>query len=109
MRRFFLGNQELASCGIGQKPKGWKFFCKTCGEIWGTVSGVEKTDWFCVAQPCPEHGTKFSPGGSFLRPLIWWDEFNGNSLEKQLNSFDEKVLRHEALMAAEWVLEREKA
>ena len=104
MRAFFLGDTLIASCGIGEGRFGWKMFCRTCGETWGTILGLEKHEWVSVSTPCPKHGTGHYTGGSFLRPLVWWDDKNGNSLEKQLDSLDEELLRHEGLMAAEKVL-----
>jgi hypothetical protein len=105
MRRFFLGDTELAACGLGNGAGGWKCFCQTCGTIWGTVSGVEKAGWFSVSIPCEKHGTAFTCGGSFLKPLKWWDRFNGTSLEAQLSNADESLLRHEGLIAALWIKE----
>lgn len=64
---------------------------------------MEKSGWLVVNIPCRGHGTGYSCGGSFLRPLKWWDAPNGASLEAQLNSADESLLRYEALIAAEWI------
>jgi len=107
MRDFFLGDQSLTSCGASDPRKhgGWKYFCQTCGTIWGAIHGLE-FDYHCVSVKCSKHGTSYYPGGSFLRPLAWWDERNGRTLEAQLNSFDEILLRHEALIWARWIIFR---
>jgi hypothetical protein len=59
-----------------------------------------------VAIPCslPHTGGRGVVPGSFLKPLIWWDERNGTNLAGQLNNADSALLHYEALRHAEWML-----
>lgn len=57
-----------------------------------------------VAQHCGECPRTYYVGGSFLKPLVWWDYANGKDLETQLGRLSETLLRREAMMAAKFVL-----
>lgn len=107
MRDFFLGNSHLTSCGVGSRGKyGYVYVCKSCGDAWGKVERLEGTSWFIplatACANCPAWLGQIP--GSFLRPLVWWDACNGNTLTEQLKRADEKLLRYEALVSAKYLL-----
>lgn len=91
-RSFFLRDVLIAVGGVkspGYNPS-LAYFCKTCGHIWGRVT-LGSGGWHAVSIPCSSHG-----GGSYLKPLLWWDYPNGRDLSSQLRTLPEPVLRHEA-------------
>jgi len=109
MRTFFLRDKILTSCGtrIGRGTGGIAYFCASCGEVWGRVD-LGKLDWMAAAIPCGEcgkpdykWGNHLCPG-SFLKPLIWWDRINGNTLQQQLNNSDQKLLEYETERHLKW-------
>jgi len=75
------------------------YFCPACGELWGKLVFQERRETgrhMVSCSPCELHGDRFSPGGSFYKPLLWW-EFDSNEklLEQRL---PERLALHEALM-----------
>lgn len=105
-RSFLLGDEELAVCGnCGPGSSGIAYFCPSCGRVWGRVS-LGWDEWFAAkhsCEHCPQSGQHIP--GSFLRPLCWWDDLNGNTIEKQLASFSPTILKHEAKVHANWYLQ----
>ena len=108
MRSFFLGDSKLDSCGIGAGRYGYVCVCGKCGKAWGRVEGLVNCGGFIpLTLPCPDcPGYSGQIPGSFMQPLIWWDYPNGKDLNQQLGAAGEKLLRHEALMAARAVLKK---
>lgn len=90
-REFFLRDALIAHGGVKTPTynPSLAYFCKTCGHVWGRVT-LGTGGWHAVSIPCSSHG-----GGSYLKPLIWWDYLNGRTLAQQLRSLPEPVLRHE--------------
>lgn len=108
MRSFFLGDSLLDRCGIGGGKGGYTYVCNACGKAWGRIQGLAGlTHFIPLAQACGDCGKTYYVAGSFLKPLVWWDFANGNTLEQQLGRLSEKILRHEALMAANFLLEKQ--
>src|SRR6478736_4385607 len=105
MRSLVLGDEGYSL----EKPfagnqRGIRYYCQTCGEIWGRLELNSNGVYICANQPCSEHGTRHNRGGSILKPLIWWDIFSGGNLEKCLEYLPYSVLRYEALRASEQIL-----
>ncbi len=91
-RGFFLRDALIAVGGAaspGYNPS-LAYFCRRCGEVWGRVT-LGSGGWNSVYIPCSTHG-----GGSYIKPLIWWDHPNGRDLSSQLRTLPEPILRHEA-------------
>jgi len=78
--------------------KGYRYFCGSCGEVWGAVELAPSGRYHCVTWPCENHGNAYNRGGSFLKPLIWWDTASGGCLEKTLAHLSEPALVHEVRM-----------
>lgn len=75
------------------------YFCPVCGELWGKLVFQERREtgrYMVSSRPCELHGNRFSPGGSFYKPLLWW-EFDSN--EKLLHQrLPIELALHEAMM-----------
>jgi len=98
-----LGTPLLHANGF---PRGYRYVCTGCGELWGRVELSTRGDYQILTLPCERHGTWAITGGSFLKPLLWWGfpERPVRSLESLLILLPAEIRAHELLMRANQLL-----
>lgn len=98
-RRVVFGDHCFPLGGnLAGEARGYTYTCPHCGEQWGKLFLGKTGQWVNVTWSCQHHGNPANIGGSFLKPLLWWDrQF---SLENASIDF----LLHEALVKAAQIL-----
>lgn len=84
--------------------RGYRYFCKTCGEVFAGMELAERGEYTILCFPCEKHGTQYQTGGSLLKPLMWWDAWSGPDLAKAWGKFSPEFRRHELLARANQIL-----
>jgi hypothetical protein len=84
---------------------GYIWACTVCGDAWGKLEGSPGFGWIVAGQRCDKHQSPFERGGSFLPRLAWGRYDAPKNLAETLDKSSELLLRHEALMLAEQILQ----
>lgn len=109
MRRFLYNGSDLSGDFDNGRSsfarcKGFRYFCGICGSIWGKLDFTDSPirTYHSINLPCANHTSQWNRGGSFLKPILWWD--TPGTLSNLLETLPDPVVRHEALMACLQIL-----